>query len=686
MLTQRLGSSTQLDERFIRDFIRIVGEHPGSCDEVWLATRYGFPKRETHRKTAEQLAGVAEQLRAVGLRVSLQISNTIGHGQYMSSEDCSGLVYEGSPVQNMVGPDGTAARYCFCWNDSFFRSYVLDEVRSYAAAIHPHTVWIDDDLRATNHNPVWYGCFCPSCIARFNERYGTSFDRESLVEAVNFGDPVHRANYVQFLRDGLYDFTCAVYSAIHEVSPETYAGLQNAANGGYTGFGLDHIYSAMRDATGKAPKSRPGGGAYNDHTPSAMMGKADVLSFQNSMLPDYVTEIRPEIENLPDVHFGKTIAGTCYETSLYFASGATAMSYAMVMHDYEVMDWYGDCLGAFAAHRDYWKALSAANEGTIRAGLTMAMGHSIWKRPTAKEEGTFSWCGEPYGAVGGAFRGLAIPQTYRKTKAPVYILHPTFVAGLTDEEIEALLAEPVLTDGEALRLLGERGWGDRFSANAIPLATGQLREDYNLAHPVNAHARSLTCPNWSQSFFYTSGYALADKTGETEPLGWYATSARNAVPAFPENAAHPYGIADAIVTTSAGAKWAVFGHNPWNNVVSLARRDQLLRAADYISGNRIPAILETGAQAELFPREDGDGRITAVSVLNATVGESGALTLRIRRPALAEGQTTVRFMAQYREAAELPVTLDGDDAKVVLPSLAPYTVGTVFLKESGERA
>ena len=92
MLTQRLGSSTQLDAAFISDFIRIVKDNPGSCDEVWLATSYGFPPLDVHRDMAARLAVVAEQLRAAGLRVSLQISNTIGHGQYMAARDCSGLV------------------------------------------------------------------------------------------------------------------------------------------------------------------------------------------------------------------------------------------------------------------------------------------------------------------------------------------------------------------------------------------------------------------------------------------------------------------------------------------------------------------------------------------------------------------------------------------------------------------
>ena len=53
MLTQRLGSNTQKDPAFLDSFIKAVKAHPGCCDEVWLATDYGFPKPETHRRAGQ---------------------------------------------------------------------------------------------------------------------------------------------------------------------------------------------------------------------------------------------------------------------------------------------------------------------------------------------------------------------------------------------------------------------------------------------------------------------------------------------------------------------------------------------------------------------------------------------------------------------------------------------------------
>ncbi len=665
MLTQRFGSSLQLSDEFVTDFLRLVKEHPGSCDEVWLATSYGFPKPEDHEDTARRLGAVAARLRGAGLRVSLQISNTIGHGQYMSACDCSGLVYDGSPVRNIVGPDGTVARYCFCWNDPVMRSYVRREVMAYAAAIRPYTVWIDDDLRANNHRPVRLGCFCPECIAAFNRRCGTAFTREALVHEINRGDGTVRADWIAFVRDGLGSFTYDVYSAIHEVSPETFAGLQNGANGGCTGTGLGHIFEAMERATGKKPKYRPGGGAYRDHNPGDMLAKMDEVSWQQHLSSGYVDEIRPEIENLPDVRYGKTIAGTCMETSLYLAAGANAMSYAMMMNDNEPMDWHGEMLAAFAAHREYWLRLCRASEGSVRAGLTVALGKEMWR---ARTKDDWDWCAEPFRQVPSVFRGTAIPTTFDTPNAPVYVLHPSALAGLTDEELRVLLGRPVLTDGECAARVNERIPG-ALNVDSVPTETEQFFEVFT-DHPVNGAAAGR---KWSQSFYIKSGHALFGKV--IEPLGWFDTNSLNAVPVRPTDP-HPYGCASALVKTSAGVKWAVFGHSPWNSVISGDRRDQLLRAVDAISGDRLTAVLETRAQAELLPRENMEGCLTSVSVLNRTIGQSGPLTLRLRRVK----QTTALFMAQYRTPQTLTLTPDGVDRIAVLPSLDPWTVGTLFLE------
>ena len=681
MLTQRLGSNTQKDPAYLDAFIDAIRAHPGCCDEVWLATDYGFPKPETHRQAAEILARQAQKLRAAGLRVSLQLSNSIGHGEYMAAQDCTGLVYDGSPVGHMVGHDGTTAGYCFCWNDRYFRDYTVGSLREYVRRIRPYAVWADDDLRPTNHAPVSYGCFCPHCMAKFNKQYGSSFTRESLVKEFESGDPVWKVRFTQFVRDGIADFTRELGQMIHEEAPECILSFQHGGQGGYGGHDNRFIMDAMFGSTGHAPGSRPGGGSYDDHNPSTFIGKMEDLDAQNRSEPDYVTDFRPEIESLPDVVYGKSIGGTCFETSYYLAGGNNAMSYAILMNDYEPMEWHEKMFASFAAHRSYWERLSANALSTRAAGWNLVLADD--GRPVAQ--------GFPGGYVTKhywvahdlRFDGFSVDMNRTAAPDEVRLLHPANAAELSENEIRALRSVPVITDGEALRILSERGFD--FPADAAEIDVSRLCERFT-EHPVNGSSAGFL---WGGAWGKTTDWELIAKDPDrVEVLSEYVRT----VPAgTPEEACIPVknaGIkrfaaagkcASAILTLPTGAKWAVFGFDFWGRTKSNAKRIQYLEASAAISGHRQPAEIVTPIQALLQSRVDGAGRLKQASVTNATVGDSGPLTVRIFKPA---GEHAF-YMGQYAPREELtihPGTYP-DTVEVTVPNVKAWSVGTIFFED-----
>lgn len=657
MLTQRLGSRTQKDPAFVDALIAEITAHPGCCDEVWLATNYGFPSMDVHRQTAETLREVAEKFRKIGIRVSLQLSNSIGHGQYMQSQDCSGLVYDGSPVEHMVGSDGTSADYCFCWNGPNFRRYVMEELRAYVTAIQPHTLWVDDDLRATNHDPVRHGCFCPDCVAAFNQKYGSSFTREELVNAINSPeDDTWRLRHIGFLRESLYDFTYEMGTVIHECAPDCAMGYQYCANGGYTGFGYDFIFDAMRKSTGKDPASRPGGGSYNDHNPNTFIDKAELLGYQNYMLPDYVHDRRPEIESLPDIVYGKSIGGTCFETSYYLASGNNAMSHAILMNDYEPMSWHGQMLGAFAKHRPYWKKLCEYNNRSRAAGLKPALTHegfrTQWRNP-------FEYSVESF-YFGLPFRYFNIPVAMTREDCDVYLLNVENARRMTESEVRDLLGRPVITDGASVQALIDRGFD--VGAKVQHVSTRILSETFT-DHAVN---RGFAGHRWGGTWGHNSDWEILGD--HLEVLGTY-------VPTNGTVLDREYAASAAFVTPY-GAKWAVI-YNMWERGISSEKRDQYRNAMEYISGTKFAAELVTPIQAILHPRVDADGKLVCVSVTNVSVGDSGELDVILRNPA----GTKFIYMGQYSDE----VVLDAEDLgngeyRVKIPDIHGWSVGTIFVE------
>lgn len=656
MLTQRLGSATQRDPVFIDSLIAQIKAHPGSCDEVWFATDYGFPPLEKHRVDAEALAPLAEKFRAAGVRVSLQLSNSIGHGQYMCVRDCRGLVSPESKVRHMVGHDGVEAGYCFCWNDSVFREYTFTALRFYLKAVKPYRLWVDDDLRATNHDPVHFGCFCDDCVRRFNERFGTDFDRRGLVAAIN-DDIEIRKNHVTFLRDSLNDFVLAMGKAVSEELPGCRMGWQGCANGGYTGCGYEFIYDAMKETTGEAPGSRPGGGAYSDYSPQEFVSKAAFIAYQNHMLPDYVTDKRPEIESLPDVVFGKSIAGTCFETSCYLANGNTAMSYAILMNDYEPMNWHGEMLGAFAAHRPYWEILSDISKRATMSGLTPFYPKTAWLAPSKKP---FDYSHEEI-FVGHDLRFCAVPIAVTKKEASVYLINGRIAGTLSPEEADYLLENNVVCDGEAVAVLAARGILKGVNAETVNVQ--RLRERFT-GHEINKGFAGRT---WGGQIWRKEDYLL---TGDgLEPVCEYYSASSGSVEVC--------GISAAVFTTEKGGRWAAFGFDLWSRTKSTEKRTQLLNACEYISGSRFIAELITPLQANVIPYIDEDGKCIAVNIINCTVGKSGALEVRIDCPA----GTDFSFVSQY--SAEIPLKAEklGENSfKVTIPDLEGWSVGTVLCR------
>ena len=678
-LMQRLGCN--YSDEYIDAYLEEILAHPGSCDNVWIPTPYGFPTMEVHKENVKKWASVAEKFRANGISVSLQVSNTIGHGQYMVDRDNTGLIYEGSPARRLVGHDGTVAEYCFCWKGQYFQEYLL-EMLSHYAQLKPEYIWVDDDFRAINHAPVGFGCFCDRCIQEFNEKYESSFTRESLVQEILYGDLKWREKHIEFIRESLASLMLKIGETIHRISPDTALASQHGAYGAYSGHGFDHVYDAMKTSTGKVPASRPGGGNYNDHNPSEILKKAIYLNWQNAMLPEYVIRKCPEIENLPFVVFGKTPAGTAFETTHYFANGNTDMTYSMLMELDEPMEWHGQEFALFSKHRKYWDRLSEYNLKSHQAGIQYFMPKETWKKKLAPEETIQDLNREPWYGLTSFVRD-AIPIAYDKQDTSVICLHPDVAKVISEKELQYLLEKSVLTDGESISILTKRGYDFGLSTEILSFDDALRVYEVLEKHPVNPKHLST-----HKSSYFSEGrkavYTMEVKENAKESLldfskmeilGTYAMTA--GIPPFTENPERPYGIADMIVPTKRGGKWAVLGYAPWKHVIPTYKRDQLLDIADYISDNGLCARLLTAVQAVLLPRKNQDGKTVCVSITNCTIGESGELKLLIRNPV---GEKFV-FMSQYDGEKILDFEKDGEAYILNIPSLHPWSVGTVFIEE-----
>lgn len=651
MINIRLGTHHSIKENSVK-LIDAFKRHPGCCDEVWFSSEYGYPSLDVHKQKAESIIELAKLYKESGIKVSLQISNTIGHGEYMKSRDCSGLVYEGSNVEKMVDANGTVSDYAFCWRGENFRKYTVTEMEYYAK-VKPDTFWVDDDLRAYNHAPVDYGCFCDNCIKSFNEQYGHSFTRDELSHEMSYGDVKIREEYIEFIRDGLADFTALITKTLISGSPESKMGYQSCRCNNYTGLDHNYYLEPMMKFSGKSPKYRPGGGYYNDKTPFGMFEKAMLLEAAIAQLPDYVTDILPEVENTPDVSFGKSIWGTVTEATLYLAFGCTSTSFASLMTEYEDISWHEDMFDAFVSVKPYWQKLAEISKNSTTCGVSIYESENSYKQKLSKDDSKYKWA-RMYHMSGIDLSKIGIPITNMLKDARAYLITSAMVDYMDKDELIQLTKLPVVTDALTAQKIINKGVDLGIKLNK--LGSGNYLERLN----------SVDNKKWIESFFISKGLPTFTICGENiTPIGTLFSNATN----------EKIGCCNAIVNLEQ-AKWAVFGYGFWNDIVSTDKRNQILLAIDDITNNNLPAMLKSGEQVAVIPKVNSVGKTVAVSLQNISIGKTGELTVVVRNPA------SENFFYMSGSTPRTPVTAakDGNDYVIKLPAINGWEMITLFVE------
>ena len=658
MIVMRINGQLSNENNTFREIDRMA-EIPGCCDTIWLGGGT-YPELSFHEKTAAHFTRIYAYARSKGLIPMVELQG-LGHGDSRALNETGAACFE-----RMTGPDGYAADGAYCPWGRNFQAYYAHYVSLYAAG-RPAGVFIDDDLRMEFHGRVAFGCYCDDCIRRFNEKWSTSFTREEIVHLIAT-DPLWRERYVEQNRQGMESFMRNVARSVHAVSPETQVGFEYVYLTQCLGSDWEPVFRAILEETGLPPLSRPGCFFYEDHEPRRMLDKILNTSYQNMTAPTYVSGRWPEIENCCGTVFGKSVQGTCIESTLNLAYGCNGLTYSISSGENEPIDHYARMWKAFAVHRRYWEQLIGDLPGTGVGGICIAQNPDAWKTVIPGDKG-FDWCEVPHRGARPLVE-IGLPISYEKKFCKVSVLHPDAAKTLPEKAVRELLAGRVLTDGSSVEILRERGFGASLPIEARP---GSSFTEFFTDHPVNrelAGAKGIVdafTPRKIEYLLCSEGceplsYAFEDMSG-----GLAALEPGEEVPQ-PEKV-----VASALVHTAEGGLWGVVGHSLWTVIINGARCRQLTYLADYLAGG-LPAYFETDDQAMLIPRVSADGFCAACTVLNLTIGESQPYRLALRTK---PGTPLVLCRPEY---ADTPLAAEYDAqgvAHVTLPPLAAWSTATV---------
>ena len=643
-----------------------IARWPGCCDELWFATELGFPSLAVHLQSAERMARAAARARAAGLQPGIQLAASIGHA------DTPILPSDGIAWQCLVGPDGQSASMCNCPRSELFHDYLRQALRAYAACS-PSSFWIDDDLRMNHHAPIQYACFCDRCLGQFSQFAGRTWSREPLVAALNSpaGGPL-REQWTRFCGESLAVLTQAIARAVHAVAPHCRLGFQQVGHefALYNGPDWAPVYRELTSASGMPAGARLGHGCYSDARPREMIHKAMIIARQMARLPKSIDAICPEIENFTHHAMGKTAHGTVVESALDLAMGCNCLSYAILCSSHEPMEWYGQTLlSRLAAWRPFWERIIADNRGTQLGGLDIALSRGQVARAVREGEKPFAWSHIDLDML-SQLATLGLPLCPDSPAACGCLLHADAVDGFTDDGLKRLLSGGLIIDGAACVRLNERGFGSLLGVTAERL------------HPLDCHERltadAINGPHASREWWLW--FASERSSIYRLRLAEQSKARIRVLGEAIDPAGRSTGAASVAVENHLGGRLAVFGFEGWDHSISAAKRWQMLAAADWASGGRLPVLIETPAQVMAVPRLNAASQLATLTLLNVSIDSTPPLVVRVRRPAgsratwLMSGQADVILASQAK----------GPDCVLNVPSIAPWSIGYMRFADNAD--
>lgn len=653
----RLWPQHHMNAADVKDLLTVLKRHRAACDEVWFCTEIGFPPIATHMQSAKVMAEIAKKIQALGIKTGVQIANTIGHGLSLLQDD------SGAKWPLMVDADGLNSAPTPCPRSKEVLSYIATMTILYANW-QPSSIWIDDDLRMNQHGAIKYGCFCSVCLTQFSKEQKKNYNRKSLVKALHhqsYGSV--RIAWTKFNSESLAGIAAVIAKATYTVAPECRLGFQQIGHEQflYSGSTWNPTLEALAKFSNHPAGSRLGHGYYTDHSPRYMINKAFMISRQVARLSDCVDQICPEIEGYTHNAFGKSAHGMAIESSLDLAMGCNSLSYAIICSGHEPMAWYETLLTRLASYRPFWEEYIKLNKGSSPSGIAVRLGMDHVKRSLQAKEAPFAWSSVKLDSIYD-LASLGLPLCTDTEKSSGVILHADAVAGFSDTELRSILELGVMMDGLAAMRVQERGLGKLLGVE-VSLINKPL--PYRERISEDSLNDGFSGKIWNASGNSSGAYMLKPFSKNHRVLGFYE-----------DRLEISHGISTVLTENKAGGRVAIFGYYGWESATSGSKRNQYLKAADWISQNTLPVVVQSIAQVMVVPRVDVKGKLVSIFLLNVSIDKTQPLELLLR----GVTSSSVHWFTPDGKSKKLALVKKGQDKICKTPSLPGWSVGCISVK------
>ncbi len=260
------------------------------------------------------------------------VTLSVNHWHSLMHADLGKRFRADQDFRAMVDCNGRAAALCVCPSDKTWQRYIASVYARYAA-LSPDTVWVEDDFRFHNHDPLfWGGCFCAEHMRVFSERAGLpegeTLSREEFLDGVlQAGTPhPYRKIWLDVCRESLESAASAIADAVHEIDPAVKIGLMSSVPYIHAAEGRDWARLLSILAGENKPVSRIHLPAYQEKAPWEYLMAFHMVSMHNRAFLPAETEVYPELENYPYSRFSKSRRFTRFQLLSALALNVSGMT------------------------------------------------------------------------------------------------------------------------------------------------------------------------------------------------------------------------------------------------------------------------------------------------------------------------------------------------------------------------
>lgn len=401
------------------------------------------------------------------------ITLSINQWHSLMHADLGKKLREGQDFRLMVDPYGNQSRLCVCPLCDNWRGYITELYARYAA-IEPYMLWVEDDFRLHNHDPlVWGGCFCEEHMKLYSQQaiaYGLTnypLTREEFVAGVLKAGEVHpyRKIWLDISRQAMVENAELIGKAVHAVSPNIRIGLMSSAPHIHAAEGRDW-HGILKGLGGEMPPVNrihlPG---YVEPSPSGYMLNFNSVSMLTRAMVPTETEIYPELENFPYSRFTKSRKFTRFQLLSAMPLNLSGMTIDLYDLNGNGIVWEEGYQDTLRDTKDYLNRLTElgvfkqAGKGVHvmydeKSSYTLYPKEGISMEELYPQEMFFSALLHAYG----------IPCVYssdRHLKGQIIAISGQYLRNLSADEIKLLLQNNfVILEGTAAMTLYDMGLGE----------------------------------------------------------------------------------------------------------------------------------------------------------------------------------------------------------------------------------